>query len=176
MQMQHRRNDGEAVVDPVVYFLDQQLLAIERLAEISFHALSFDRHAQDVGDTLQKDDIALGEFAFRPAIDLEHSVWLPISLQDHVHGTPDAVLHQEFGRAKALFDIQMVGDDRLAGVQRVSGRGRHVGADGGLTNNFGTPANSRANQEPIFFGQVLQDFAELRLQSLGGQASGMASS
>src|SRR4051794_29247468 len=98
MQMQHGRNDGEAVVDAVVYFLNQQLLAVERLAEISFHALSFDGHAEDVGNTLQKNDIALGEFAFRLAIDLEHSVWLPVSLQDHIHGTPDAVLYQEFGR------------------------------------------------------------------------------
>ena len=52
MQMQHGRNDGQAVVDPVVYFLNQQLLAVECLTEIAFHALAFDRHAEDVGNTL----------------------------------------------------------------------------------------------------------------------------
>jgi hypothetical protein len=69
------------------------------------------------------------------AIDFEYAIRSPVSLKDHVHGAANAVLHQEFGRAKALFDIQMVGNDRLAGVQRVSGWGRHVSADGGLTNN-----------------------------------------
>jgi hypothetical protein len=46
----------------------------------------FDGHAQDVGDALQKNDIALGEFAFRLAVDLKHSVWSTVALKDHVHG------------------------------------------------------------------------------------------
>ena len=58
----------------MVDFFDQQLLPIERLPEIAFHALPFNRHPQDVGDALQKYDIALDEFTFRPAINFEHPV------------------------------------------------------------------------------------------------------
>jgi hypothetical protein len=76
----------------VVDLLHKQLLTIERLAEISFHALSFDGHAQDIGDALQKNDIALGEFAFRLAVDLKHSVWSTVALKDHVHGAANAML------------------------------------------------------------------------------------
>ena len=59
----------KAVVHSVIDLFDQQLLPIERVPQIFFDALPLDRHSEDVGDALQKYDIALREFAFRPAID-----------------------------------------------------------------------------------------------------------
>jgi hypothetical protein len=69
MQMQHGRNDGEAVVDPVVNFLDQhcwRLSAWRRLPSMRCRSVG---HAKDIGDALQKNNVVVGELAFRPAIE-----------------------------------------------------------------------------------------------------------
>ena len=89
----------------MVDLFDQQLLPIERLPEIALHALPFNRHPEDVGDALQKYDIALGEFTFRPAVNFEHPVRSTISLENDVHGAPDTVLDQQFRGPESLLNI-----------------------------------------------------------------------
>ena len=139
------------------------LMTIKCGLQFALILLLLDRHPEDVCGALQKRYVVFAKLAFGFAVDFQHAEWRAVALENDIHGTANAVLDQEFGRAKALFDIQMVRNDRFAGVQRVSGWRRHVSAEGGLTDNFGTPAHSRANQEPIVFGQILQDFGELGL-------------
>ena len=112
----------QAVLDPVVYLLEQHLVAAERSLEVVLVAFTLDRHAQDVGGALQECEIVLDELIFRPAVDLEHPERPAVALQDDVHRPVDAVLTQHLGRAEALLVLEVVGDDRLAGAQRKSCR------------------------------------------------------
>src|SRR5690349_10336453 len=100
----------------------EDLLPIEGPAQVLFHALALDCHAENVGDAAEKYDVALAELTFRPTIDLEHAEWDAVPAEDDVHGAPDAVLNQQFGGAEPFLDIEMVGDHGFSGLQRISGR------------------------------------------------------
>jgi hypothetical protein len=52
----------------MVRFLEEQLVSIEGSTKVSFHSLSFDRHAENIGDAMQKGNVTLGEFTFRSAV------------------------------------------------------------------------------------------------------------
>jgi hypothetical protein len=99
IKLSRPRNAGSIAADDQKLLLTSviefpvELLTIDRLAEISFHALSFDRHAQNVGNALQKHDITSGKFAFRLTVHLEHTIGSTVALKDHVHGTPNTMLN-----------------------------------------------------------------------------------
>ena len=102
----------------------------------------------------------LAELALGPAVDLEHAERLAVALQDHVHGPPDAVERQQLGRTEPLLVLEVVGDHRLAGAQRKSGRGGQIGADPGDADHARTPADPCANQQAVLGREVLEHLAE----------------
>jgi hypothetical protein len=74
LHLQHGCDNLKAIVYSMIGFLDHHLLAIERMTKISFHSLPLDRHAEKVGNALQKHDVILGEFILRAAVDFEHTI------------------------------------------------------------------------------------------------------
>ena len=58
--MQHARHQLQAVLDPVVDLLEQDLALLDRGAQAGLDPLALDRHAQQVGRTLQEGDVVLG--------------------------------------------------------------------------------------------------------------------
>ncbi len=49
---------------------------------------------------------------------------------------PDTVLDQQFRGTEPFFDVEVVRNDRFAGMKRIAGRGRCVGADGRDANHI----------------------------------------
>jgi hypothetical protein len=98
------------------------VLSIDRLAKISLHTLAFNRHPEDIGDALKKHDVALSKLPFQPAIDFKDPVRSAITLEDYVYGAPDTVLDQQFRGTESLFNIEVVRNDRFAGMKRIAGR------------------------------------------------------
>src|SRR5262249_45607303 len=96
VQLQHAGDDLQAVVDPVIDLSHENLLPIECLAKVLFHALALDCHAEDVGDPAQKYDIGFAEFAFGLAVHLENPKRSAVAAEDDVHGAPDAILNEQF--------------------------------------------------------------------------------
>src|SRR4249920_1648829 len=104
--------------------------------------LALDRHAENVGSALQERQVVLHEFVFRSTIYLQHSKRLPVTLQDDVHGTMDAVLLEYFRRPEALFDFEMIGNDRFASTQGKSRRRSKISADACNTDDSRIPPDS----------------------------------
>ena len=65
-------------------------------------ALALNRHAHDIGRSLQKGDVLIREITFRGAVYLQHTVRRAVSLQNHVDGAAHAMACQQVGRAEAL--------------------------------------------------------------------------
>jgi hypothetical protein len=132
--------------------------------------LAFDRHAEEVCRALEEGEVMLDEFVVTPAVDLEHAERPAIALQDDVHRAMDTVLAQDLRRAEALLVLEVVGDHRLAGAQRIACRRGKIGADRRNAHHARLPADSCPNQKAVFSGDKLEDFCEFRTQALGYHA------
>ncbi len=173
LQAQHAGDDRQAVLDPVVHLLQQNLLAQERRLEAALVALAFDRHAENVGGALEKGDVLRHELVVRLAVDLQHAEGLAVTLQDDVHGAADAMLHEQVGRSEALFLFEMIGDDGLARPQGKPRRRCEVGAHGRDPDDARTPAHSRPHDKVILGRDVFEDLAELGAQPLRREPRGL---
>ena len=172
LQVQHAHHQLQAVADPMVQLLKQDLPLLDRPAQAALDPLPLDRHAQQVRRPLQEGDVVLAELTLVAAVDLEHAIGLAVALEDHVHGAADAVLDQKIGGAEALLVLQVVGDHGLAGAQGVaSGRGE-VRPDAGLADDPRRPADPGADQEQVLGRLVLEHLGEVRAQALGGEPRG----
>ena len=100
LHLQQAGDNGQAVFDPVVHFLHEELLAFERRLEMAFVPLALYGHAKDVGSTLQEGEVVFDKFILFLAIDLEHPKWLAIALKDDIHCPLDAMLDQHSGVRK----------------------------------------------------------------------------
>ena len=80
LKAQHADDKSEAILYPVVHFLDKELMTLEGSFYIALVTFALDRHPQYVGRALQEREVMLDELVFRPAVDLENSEWPPISL------------------------------------------------------------------------------------------------
>ena len=69
------------------------------------------------------------QFIFRPAIYLQHTKRLSVTLQDDVHGAMYVMLFEYVRRSEAFFDFEMIGNNRLAGSQGKSRRRSKISAD-----------------------------------------------
>ncbi|MGC2823051.1 MAG: hypothetical protein WA322_02230, partial [Pseudolabrys sp.] len=63
--------------------------------------LLLDGHAEDVRGTLQKCNVMLAELAFGSAVDFEHAEGRAITLQNHIHRTPNSVFYEQLGGTKS---------------------------------------------------------------------------
>ena len=79
------------------------------------------------------------------------------------------MLDQQLGRSEALFVFKMVGDHRLAGMKRITGRGSQIGTDARRPDDARIPPDPRAHQETVLGRHVFQDLAIFRVQPLGRQ-------
>ena len=130
LQVKHAGYHLQTILDPMVDFFEQDLMAIERGLQLALILLLFDRHAKDVCRALQERDVVLAKFAFGSAVYFEHTEWRAIALQYDVHCTANAVFDKQFRSSKSLLVFEVVGDNGLAGAQGIArGRGQ-IGPDG----------------------------------------------
>ncbi len=67
----------------------------------------------------------------------------------------------------------MLGDDRLAGMERIARRRIEPAGDLGDADDAGFPADAGEHQELVLRGQKLQHFREARAKTGGGEATGV---
>ena len=79
---------------------------------------------------------------------------------ENVDGALDAVLRQQFRRSKAGFFLKVVGNDDLAGMERIAGGRLQIDAQGYLADRLRRPSDACAHQQPFFLRHVLQDLGE----------------
>ena len=104
----------------MVDLFQQNLVALERLLQLALILLPLDRHAENIRGALQERDVVFGKLAFEAAVDFKHAKRFAVALQNDIHGAANAVLDQQFRRAKPLFVFEMIRNHRLAGVQRIA--------------------------------------------------------
>jgi hypothetical protein len=129
--------------------------------------LLLNRHAKDVRGALQERDVMLAEFAFRPAIHLEHAIWNAVALQNDIHGPADSVSGEQFRSSKPFFIFEMIGNHGLTGLQGVARRRIQVGSNRCVADHTFVPADAGANKETLVCREVLQDFAVFGVQAFG---------
>ena len=144
-------------------------MTVERVLQLELRSLLFDRHSEYVGGALQKRDVVFAELARRPAVDFQHAERRIVALQNDVHGAANAVFDQQFRGPEPLLVLEMVGDDRLAGVQGEAGGRGHVGADRRDADDAFVPADAGAYQQPVFGRDKLENFAVFGLKAFGRQ-------
>src|ERR1700730_18942103 len=154
----------------MIHLFQERLIALKRDFEFTLVTVALDRHAENVGRALQKRQVVLHKFVFRPAVYLQHTKRLSITLQDDVHGTMDAVLLEYFGRSEALFDFEMIRNNRFAGSQGKSRRRSKISADSCNTYDSWMPSHSGTNKEAVFRRNIFQNLAEFGAQSLCRQS------
>ena len=108
LQAQHARNNCQAVLDAVVYLLEQNLVAADCGLEVALVAFTLDRHAQDVGRALQECEIVLDERILGTAVDLQDAERFSVALQDDVHRPAHAMRCQHLRCAKPLLVLEVV--------------------------------------------------------------------
>ena len=162
LQLEHARDDRQAVLDPVVHLLEQKLMARQRGLETALVAFALDRHAQNVGGALQEGEVVLDELVLRPAVDLQHAERLAVALQDDVHGAADAVLRRISGvRNRSSFSrwLEITG----LPVRNANPAGEaEIGADRGDADNAAsqpTPARTRSRFSAGMCSSTLQNSA-----------------
>src|SRR5271170_7166847 len=121
LKAQHADDQRQAVLYSMVHLLDQKLMTLQRGLQIPLVPFALDRHPQDIGCTLQKREIMLDELVFRSTVDLEDPKGPAVALQYDVHRPMNSVPDENFRRSEAFLAFEMVGDDRPAGFQRISG-------------------------------------------------------
>jgi hypothetical protein len=67
---------------------------------------------------------------------------------------------------------QMVRDNRGPRLVGVSGRRSEIGSERDVIDGIHVPANASAHHQPVFVGQVFQDFGEAGFEALGAQFGG----
>ncbi len=169
LQAEHAGDELQAVGDPVIAFLKQKLLLLQRRLEIALEPLAFDRHAQQVGGAAQEGDVVLGELPFGTAVDLENPPRLALALEDHVHRPVNAMDQQQCRRAEPILVAEMVGDHGLTGLQREPGWRFQAGADDGMTDHTRTPADPGPHQECFLVGEVFERLGKLCLHAFGDE-------
>jgi hypothetical protein len=90
--MQHARHDLKTILDPVVDFLEQYLVAIQCSLEVALVPLPLNGHAEDVRRSLQERDIVFAELTLGSAVDFQHAVRRTIALKNDVHRTSNPML------------------------------------------------------------------------------------
>src|SRR5579883_1090947 len=113
--MQHARNERDAILHTVIHLAQKEPLALQRGFKALLAPLTLDRHAENIGSTLQEGEIVLAKLIFRAAIDFEHAEGLAITPNDHIHRAPHAMALQQLGRSEALLVIKMVRDHGRSG-------------------------------------------------------------
>jgi len=88
---------------------------------------------------------------------------------ENVDGALDAVLRQQFGRSKAGFFLKVVGNDDLAGMERIAGGRLQIDAQGHLADRLRRPSDACAHQQPFFLRHVFQDLGEGCFKTLGAE-------
>ena len=169
LEAQHADDQGKAILDPMVHLLDEKLLALQRRIQIALVALTLDRHPQDIGGSLKEREVMLDEVIIQSAVDLQHAERSAIALQDDVHGAANAMSDQNLGRSEALLRFEVIGDHRLAGFQRESGRRSEIRADADDADNAWLPTNARPDEETVFSWNVFEHLAKLGAQALGSK-------
>ena len=153
------------VLDPVVQLLEQQLVLRRQLGVQLVQAGLLDREGEQRGVALQELEVVLGEGARLATVGLEHAENVLLGLDDHVGRALDAVLPQQLGEPEPLLLVQLVGDHRASGLERVAGGGFDVGADPHLADHALAPADARAHQQALLVGQVLQHLDVAHVQA-----------
>src|SRR6516165_6023114 len=92
LKMQHAYHDLKTILDPVVDFLEQYLVAVKGSLKVAFVPLPLNGHAEDVRRSLQKRDIIFAELTLGSAVDFQHTVWRTIALKDDIHRSSNPVL------------------------------------------------------------------------------------
>ena len=148
---------------------------LQRLLKPGVGLLTFDRNAKQAGKAGKKIGVVLIELAGIGAVDFEHAeegLALPALFDQHVDGTPDAVIRQELRRTEAGIRLQVVRYDGIPGLVGVSCRRSDVGGKGHGIDGSRRPADSRPHDKALFIGFVFQNLDERRLQSAGAQLGG----
>ena len=148
-------------------------MTIKRSLQLALILLLLDRHPEDVCGTLQKSDVVFAKLASGFAVDFQYAEWRAVALENDVHGAVNAVLDQQVRCPKALLMFEVVGNNRLAGAQRVAGGGLQIGSDAGRADDILAPADSGSNQKAVLSWYVFQDFAVLRIQPFGCHTCGL---
>lgn len=86
-----------------------------------------------------------------------------------VDGALDAVLRQQFRGSKAGFFLKVVGNDHLAGMERIAGGRLQIDTQGYLAGCLWPPSDACAHQQPFFLRHVLQDLGEGSFETLGAE-------
>jgi hypothetical protein len=69
-------------------------------------------------------------------------------------------------RAEARFCLQVIGDDRCSGLERIASRRSNVGGETDDIDRVWIPADPSADDQAIFLRQILKNLCEARLQPL----------
>jgi hypothetical protein len=85
------------------------------------------------------------EFFLRSTVDLQHTVWGAVTLEDDIHRTTYAMFEEELRRPKPLFILEVVGDHWFTGVQGEPGRRFEIRAHGCHSYDAFMPAHASPN-------------------------------
>ena len=77
------------------------------------------------------------------------------------------------GVPELLLVLEVVGDDRLAGMQGVARRRFEIGANGGLADHAPSQAHAGTDQQAVVGRNIFEDLAELCFQPVGGEPRGL---
>ncbi|MGA7389619.1 MAG: hypothetical protein WBW99_17060 [Pseudolabrys sp.] len=135
--------------------------------------LLFDGHPEDVRGTLQKCDVIFAELAFGSTVDFEHAEGRAITLQNHIHRTPNSVFYEQLGGPKSLLVFEMIGNYGLARAQGIAGRRGQIDPDGCIPDHSLAPPYASANQKPVLGRNVLHHFAVFRSQTFRRRPGGV---
>jgi hypothetical protein len=81
----------------------------------------------------------------------------------------NAMSDENLGRSEALLALEMVGDDRPASFQRISGGGSEVRADAGDADNARIPTDPGSDQKAVFGRNIFEHLAKLSAKAFRGQ-------
>src|SRR6266404_227563 len=173
LDAQNADHQLQAVLHPVIDFPKQYFMARKSRLQIALEALSLDLHAENICGSLEECQVIFRELTFRAAVNLQYAEGGAVALQDDVDRAMDAVFQKQFRCLEAIFVSQMVGDDRIAGVQRKPPGRFKIRADSRFANDAGLPPNTGTNHQAIGRWQIFQDLAELRLHPVGRENCGL---
>ena len=79
-QLKQARNNLQAVLNPVIDFLEQDLMTVQCSLQSALVLLLLNCHTEDICGTLQEGDVMLAELTFSLTVDFKHSEWQAIAL------------------------------------------------------------------------------------------------
>src|SRR5919106_1283715 len=149
------------------------MIAIRYWPRSTTLARPLDREGEQRGVALQELEVVLGERARLATVGLQHAEDVLLGLDDYVGRALDAVFPQQLRDAETLLLVQLVGDHRPPGLERIAGRGLDVGADPRLADHALAPADARAHQKALLVGQILQHLHMAHAQTARGLRRGL---